>query len=75
MNSLDLAIKSQEALVITRSLEVTQALNAKRYANKYNGKLMAELRQNLEDAQFRSAQATTDLMRLYMQANEAKVGA
>lgn len=72
MNALQIAIASQEALVITRSLEVTQALNAKRYANKYNGKLMAELRQNLEDAQFRSAQATTDLMRLYMQANAAQ---
>jgi hypothetical protein len=72
MNSLDLVIKSQEALVITRNLEVTQALNAKRYANKYNTKLMAELRKNLEDAQVRSAVATTDLMRLYVQANSVK---
>jgi len=75
MNILEIAIKSQEALVITRSLEVTQALNAKRYANKHNAKLMVELRKNLEDAQFRSAEATTDLMRLYVQANAEKVGA
>lgn len=75
MNALDLAIKSQEALVITRNLEVMQALNAKRYSNKYNGKLITELRKNLEEAQFRSAEATTNLMRLYMEANSVKAGA
>mgnify|MGYP006283632871 CR=1 FL=1 len=70
IESLELAIKSQEAIVVLRSLEVTQALNAKRYANKYNGKLMAQLKQDIEDAQVRHALATQDLMAMYSYKQE-----
>lgn len=69
--SLELAIKSQEALVVLRSLEVTQALNAKRYANKYNGELIAQLKQDIEDAQVRHALACQDLVALYTFAKES----
>jgi hypothetical protein len=75
MNLLETAIKSQEALVVLRSVEVTQALNAKRYANKYNGELMTRLRQELSDAEVRYSLACTDLMKLYSFANEQKVSA
>ena len=75
MTLLETTIKSQEALVLTRSLEVTQAYNAKRYANKHNGKLMAQLRKDLEDAQIRHSLATTDLIALYVYANEQKASA
>jgi hypothetical protein len=75
MNLLETAIKGQEALVLQRSLEITQALNAKRYANKYNGELMTKLRKEIEDAQVRYSLACTDLMKLYTFANAEKVGA
>jgi hypothetical protein len=65
------AIKSQEAIVVLRSLEVTQALNEKRYANKQNSKLIAELKQNIEAAQVRHALACEELLALYTFAKES----
>lgn len=69
MNSLEIAIKSQEALVVLRSMEITQALNEKRYANKQNSKLIAELKRNIENAQVRHSLACEELYSLYNYRN------
>ena len=75
MNTLDIAIKNAEALVLIRTNEIHEALNAKRYANKYNGKLIAQLRQELENAEVRQSQAYGELMALYIARNAEKAGA
>jgi hypothetical protein len=75
MTILETAIKAQESLVQLRSLEVTEALNAKRYANKYNSVFLTQLRQNLQDAEVRYSLACSDLIKLYTFANSQKVDA
>jgi len=67
--NLELAIKSQEAIVITRSLEITQALNAKRYGSKHDADLIAKLTREIEDAQVRHSLACADLTALYIYRN------
>lgn len=62
---LEQAIKSQEAIVILRSLAVKEAMDAKRDSNKYNSELQTELKQNIENAQNAWTSAIKDLSSLY----------
>jgi hypothetical protein len=75
MNTLDIAIKNAEALVVIRTNEIHEALNAKRYADKNNAELIAQLRQELENAEVRQCQAYSELTALYIARNAVKVGA
>jgi len=73
MTKLESLIKSQEIEVLQRSKLVTEALNAKHYANKNNVELIAQLSQDIEVAQARHSLAIQNLIDLYKHAQNVEM--